>query len=150
MKKTNIKGYKIDFATNTLTMNYKFASAAKQYGSAEYELIKQIQSDFPILKIITKAGRNITTARPTKRMTYANMERYIKVYDNADELLEIFYKVKEMSKTLISPYKYVYDWFVSQFPKYKELPEKIEAKLRITPVAAPDIENYKSKLDKAS
>ena len=31
-----ITGYKIDFTTNTITMNYTFAAAAEQYGTPEY------------------------------------------------------------------------------------------------------------------
>jgi len=150
MKNEVIKGYKIDFTNHTLTMNYKFADAAKVYASPEYQLVKSIQEDFPSLRIVTKAGRNITTPRPTKRMSYVNMEKYIKIYDNAAELLEVFEMVKTASVLLKCPYKYVHDWFVMQFPKYKEVPEKIEAKFRIAPVAAPNIENYQAKLGKAA
>ena len=150
MKLSDLKGYKIDFAANTLTMNYKFAAAAKQYGSAEYNLIKQIQADFPTINIITKAGRNITTPRPTKRMKYVNMEKYIRAYENADELLKMFETVKKMSAPLKSPYKYVHDWFVMQFPDYKETPKLMEAKLHIIPIAAPRRDNYEKKDDAAA
>ena len=150
MKASNLKGYKIDFAANTLTMNYKFAAAAKQYGSAEYNLIKQIQADFPTISIITRVGRNITTPRPTKRMTYSNMEKYINAYENADELLNMFEMVKKMSAPLKSPYKYVHDWFVMQFPNYKEAPKLMETKLHIIPIAAPNLNNYEMKDDTAA
>ena len=63
------KGYKIDFASQTLTMNYKFAAASKQFGTDEYKIIKEIKADFPNLKIVTEAGRKITTPRKTKRLT---------------------------------------------------------------------------------
>ena len=37
---TNVKGYKIDFTTNTVVMNYKFAEASEKYGSPEYRLLQ--------------------------------------------------------------------------------------------------------------
>lgn len=145
MNNTIIKGYKIDFTTKTIVMNYKFSAASEQYGTPEYNMLKSIKADFPTFNIITKAGRNITTPRRTKRMTYANMETYIKVFDNAEELLQIFNRAKAMSKVLKSPYKFVYDWFITQFPKYKEVPTRTALKLTIMPKDVPNIENYEEK-----
>lgn len=138
-------GYKIDFTTNTLIMNYKFAAAAKNFGSAEYNIIKDIQADFPNINIITKAGRKITTSRPNKRLTYVNMENYIKAYDNAEELMLMFNKTKDLSKVLKSPYKYVRDWFVAQFPDYDKLQNDLNNKASICPIKILDTEKYATK-----
>ncbi|MBE7015220.1 MAG: hypothetical protein E7417_00110 [Ruminococcaceae bacterium] len=143
-KNVEIKGYRIDFGNNSIVMNYKFAAAAEVYGSPEYELLKSIRADFPSFKVFTKAGRDIKTPRKTKRMTYANMEKYINTFANASELMEMFELVKDKSAIVKSPYKYVLDWFKMQFPNYKELPEKVEIKAPIVPVAAPKVQTYKS------
>ena len=46
-RKDTTRGYKINFATNTLTLNYKFADAAfNDYGSPEYVRMKAILADF--------------------------------------------------------------------------------------------------------
>ena len=45
------------------------------------------------------------------------------VFQNADKLLAQFEVVKECSKQQPSPYKFVLDWFKTQYPKYKELPD---------------------------
>ena len=93
-RKDTTRGYKINFATNTLTLNYKFADAAfNDYGSPEYERMKAILTDFPQLKVVVEAGRKITTTRETKRLTYKNMEAYMEQFDNSDELLNMFFKV---------------------------------------------------------
>lgn len=117
-----IKGYKINFADNTFTMNYKFAAAATtQIGSAEYNILKAVKEDFPQMTIITKSGREKKSARPNKRLTYKNMETYIRAYTNdSEEALVMFEKVKNESKSAKSPYKYVSDWFKAQFPNYKK------------------------------
>ena len=142
-----LKGYKIDFVKNTLTLNYKFADAAfNDYGSPEYERMKAILADFPQLKVIVEAGRKITTTRETKRLTYKNMETYMEQFDNSEELLTMFSKVKKMSKPLASPYKYVSDWFEAQFPDFRDCPS-LEAKdAEVEVMDAPDTENYQLKL----
>lgn len=144
MKKAN--GYKIDFTTNTITMNYKFAAAAGVVGSAEYNIIKQIRIDFPGMTEIVQSGRTQKTARPNKRLTYANMKLHIEAYENSKELLEVFETVKALSKPLASPYQYVADWFTTQFPDYQKTPIFKDGKLTIAPVAIPKITEYKKKI----
>ena len=58
-----------------------------------------------------------------KNLTYKNMISYIKTLNNSEELLNNFQVVKERSHGKPSPYKYVKDWFVSQFPNYSSIPE---------------------------
>ena len=144
-RKDTTRGYKINFATNTLTLNYKFADAAfNDYGSPEYERMKAILADFPQLQVVVEAGRKITTTRETKRLTYKNMEAYMEQFDNSDELLNMFFKVKKMSKPLASPYKYVCDWFEGQFPDFRDCPD-LNANAEVDVKDAPNTENYELK-----
>ena len=113
-----IRGYSIDFANKAITMNFKFQKAAQDFGSPEYKRLKALIADFPEFTVVVSAGKKITSTRPTKRLTYANMEKYIKTYDNAEELLAKLESVKDASSPLASPYKYVRKWFVAQFPDY--------------------------------
>ena len=143
-RKDTTRGYKINFATNTLTLNYKFADAAfNDYGSPEYERMKAILADFPQLQVVVEAGRKITTTRETKRLTYKNMEAYMEQFDNSDELLNMFFKVKKMSKPLASPYKYVCDWFEAQFPDFRDCPDLEDTEVDVKD--APNTENYEMK-----
>lgn len=141
-----VTGYKLDFATGTLTINYKFAKALNDYGSPEYLRYKAILADFPDLKVICKAGRTITSTSPNKRLTYENMETHIGAYENSDELLDVFKTVKTASATVASPYKYVSDWFKAQFPDYNKAPVFKDSKLSVLPVSAPDAKEYKQKI----
>ena len=145
-----IAGCKIDFTTETIVMNYKFAAAAKEYGTPEYKLLKNILADFPNMKTVVKAGREIVKARPNKRLTYINMEKHITAHDNAADLLDVFKTVKGLSKSVASPYKYVYDWFVKQFPSYKNAPLFKNDKLTVQPIEPPKVDDYKVKLEKVS
>lgn len=148
MRNDKVTGYKLDFATGTLTINYKFAKALNDYGSPEYLRYKAILADFPDLKVIRKAGRTVTSTRPNKRLTYENMESHIRAYENADSLIDTFETVKTLSAPLASPYKYVSDWFKAQFPDYNKAPVFKDSKLAVLPVPAPDTKEYKQKISK--
>lgn len=138
-------GCKIDFTNNTLVMNYKFHSASQEYGTPENKLVKEILSDFPSLTVVVKAGREVKTPSKNKRLTYANMEKHIAAYDNSAELMDVFETVKALSKTAASPYKFVADWFVEQFPNYDKAPTFKDGKLTVLPIKTPDIKDYKIK-----
>ena len=140
------EGYKILFNENTVIMNYKFAAAAAKYGTKENVLMKSIREDFPGMAEVVISGREQLSAKTNHRLTYENMEKYIRVHENADELLEVFATVKAASTPLASPYKYVCDWFKAQFPDYKKSVVLKDGKLTVAPVKAPEIDNYKQKL----
>ena len=140
-----VKGYKLDFATNTLTVNYKFHRAMSDFGSPEYLRYKEILNDFPQLRVIVKAGRTITTTRPNKRLTYENMDSYIGCYENRDELRTAFGIVRQKSRLLASPYKYVRDWFEAQFPDYRNAVDSGVEQSAVLLVAIPDMTKYKAK-----
>ena len=142
---TKVRGYKIDFAKNTFTMNYKFAKASQECDSKEYMIFKEILNDFPNMKVIIKSGREQTKPRYNKRLTYANMERYIMTFDNAFELMEQFKTVRAKSALIASPYKYVCDWFKAQFPEYKEIPSFDKKPISKAIVPAPEERGYAKK-----
>ena len=141
-----LRGYKIDFASETLYMNYTFAEAATNPTSDEYKLLKTLREDFPNMAVVVKSGREQKKAHHNKRLTYKNMETHINAYANAEELLEVFETVKALSKPLASPYAYVHDWFVAQFPNYKQTVIFKDDKITIAPVKPPQIIEYKRKV----
>lgn len=114
-------GYKIDLAKNTLTLNYKYNRLASEYGSPEYENVHKILGDNPGMMLLVESGRKAKTPHHSRRLTYKNMERYIKAQDNAEELMTTFALVKEESKKEKSPYAFVRSWFRVQFGDLHDL-----------------------------
>ena len=139
------EGYKILFNENTVIMNHKFAAAAAKYGTKENNLMKSIRQDFPGMAEVIVSGRECNKAKPNSRLTYDNMKKHIAAYDNAAELLEVFETVKALSKPAASPYKFVSDWFVEQFPDYDKAPTFKDGKLTAVPAKIPNIKDYKIK-----
>ena len=125
--------YRIDFTKMTLTMTAEFADRAYDPSTEEYEILTRLQKDFPRLRVVRKTHRSPKTANPAKGLTYERMEKYIRLFDNADELMDLFQKVKSADRG----YQFVKAWFVKQFPHYKEVPEFKNGKLYVVPVEAP-------------
>lgn len=148
--KDAVRGYKIDFTSNTIIMNYKFAAAAERHGTPEYQMIHEIMGDFPAMRRVIRPGRRVKETAPNKRLTYVNMKCHMSAYPNADELLARFEKVRTESKSCASPYKYVADWFKTQFPGYKTASGVTASQLAVDIVEAPDKEKYKQKAGEAA
>ena len=139
------EGYKILFNENTVIMNHKFAAAAAKFGTKVNNLMKSIRQDFPGMAEVIVSGRECNKAKPNSRLTYANMKKHIAAYENATELLDVFDTVEALSKAAASPYKFVSDWFVAQFPDYNKAPAFKGGKLIAAPVKIPNIKDYKIK-----
>lgn len=73
-------------------------------------------------------------------MTYSKMEKYIRLFENSDEILETFQLVKEVAKLQSNKRGFVYRWFVAQFPNYDEIPEIRNGKLYTPVIGVPEAE----------
>lgn len=139
-----MSNYKMNFATKTLTITRAFAAMAMQPNTDEANTLTHLKSLFPDLKIAYKTC-NTTGSHPFKGMTYNKMERYIRLHENANNLLIAFSTVKEIGRTQPNAHNYVCKWFLEQFPDYREMPTlkdgKIAAVKLIDYPEAEEIEN---------
>lgn len=109
-----------DFLTNTLYVTKSYLDKAGIFGSPEYKEIKKYRDDNPNMEIkVAKRTAAKSDNRPST-VKYADMEHFIKQFpqERQKSLLERYNKVKALSKTHRSPYKYVLDWFLDYFPLY--------------------------------
>lgn len=108
-------GYKMNFATKTLTITKAFEAKAMFPNSDEANLILNMRNLFPDLKIAHKTHYS-NKPHPYKGLSYSKMEKYINCHENAPELMVSFKGVKEIAKAQNSPHNYVCKWFLTQFP----------------------------------
>ena len=113
-------GYNYDAITNTLTMTASFAKKASQLNTPEYHIIRQLRLDNPGMKI-EKATPKASSNRPVN-LTFAQMEGFIAKCANSEERLNVFEKIKALSKIQASPYAYVRKWFLNHYANYAEQP----------------------------
>lgn len=133
-----MKNYTMNFSTKTLTMTKEFATNAMIPNSEESLLLLHLQSICPNLNLAYKSNKT-TAKNPRKGLTFEKMEKYIRLYDNANELLVAFSTVKAIGDVMPNKYEYVYKWFVSQFPNYKEMPELVNGKLVAEVISFPKV-----------
>ncbi|MCL2375612.1 MAG: hypothetical protein FWC82_03730 [Firmicutes bacterium] len=114
--------YKINFATETVTISQDFAKKANVITTEEYEFLRKLTTDYPNMKVIYKKHRSPKKSNSNKGLTYDNMRRYMNTFDNSDELTEMFLKVIEKSAPQKNKYQYIKKWFLAQFPNYREIP----------------------------
>lgn len=109
-----------DFLTNTLYVTKSYLDKAGVFGSPEYKEIKKYRDDNANMEIkVVKRAAAKSDNRPVT-VKYAEMEKFIREFpqERQKSLMERYNKVKALSKTHRSPYKYVLDWFLDYFPLY--------------------------------
>lgn len=137
-----IKGYKMDFTTKTITITKEFAETALMNPESDQgKILENARSLCPDLRIAYKTHTPSKRNNTYKGMTYKKMEGYIKLYENADELLDTFNLIKKASKIQKNSYRYVLNWFLKQFPDYDKLPEIKNGKLYIIPFKPAESDN---------
>ena len=133
MSNSSRRGYKLDFATNTLTVSASFADAMNDPNSKEYQLVCQFKHDFPHLRIERKthatpsryknSDGSITKRNQRNGLTYERMERYMSALPNGADYLGAYFELREKAEAMCaSPYAVVSAWFMRQFPKFRKNP----------------------------
>lgn len=70
----------IDRENRTITITKAFNAKASIYGTQEYEELAEIQKVYPKFRLIIKAAKQKNI--PLGRITYEQMEKYIKTHDD--------------------------------------------------------------------
>ena len=119
-----MKNYSVDFASNTISITQTFAKEASQIGTEAFKTMLELR----------QLGMPITIKAPAKKkntsLTYAKMETYISLLEDAEKYQAEFKAVCAESQAMKVPYVYVSNWFKQTFPNYGKLPER-NAELKI-------------------
>jgi len=110
-----MNGYSFDALNNALTISASFAKKASKVGSLEYSIILKLRKDFPDLTIQQDAKKE-----GKKNINYTQMEDFIAMHRNKDELKAEMDKVRKLSRIQPMPYKYVKTWFENRFPYFSD------------------------------
>ena len=110
-----MNGYSFDALNNALTISASFAKKASKVGSLEYNIILKLRKDFPDLTIQQDAKKE-----GKKNINYTQMEDFIAMHRNKDELKAEMDKVRKLSRIQPMPYKYVKTWFENRFPYFSD------------------------------
>lgn len=131
----NVKGYRIDVMNRTVSITKDFARLAQDPNTQEYALYTKFIRDG--LRITKRTSRANGGFKSNRNLTYENMETYIMVQADHDNLMIEFASVKAQSKGQISPYNFVKEWFFETFPNYNDIPIYIN-QAKVAALSAPD------------
>ena len=111
---------------NQALVTKAFEKQARVFNSPEFKLWREYKAMFPEAEMVTKNIKRNTTKRTYKNLTYANMERFLKVQPNGEKLDE----KKEAASIEANPYRVVLAWFLKKYDydKYMMFFENEEAK----------------------
>ena len=120
------KNYSIDWTKRVVTITKKFAEEANEYGTPAYQTVNGFRKDgFQIS--VRKAEKR--KACPT-RLTFKQMEQYLSCLTDADDHIKGLYAIMEIAKAQNNPYEHVRQWFLKNYPNFREIP-KLNSNLQI-------------------
>ena len=90
-----MKGFKMDWNKQTVTITKAFAEEALIENSPASQVLKQLQTVCPNLKIVARTHKLSKTTNEAKGLTYEKMERYITCFEDSAEVYGQFLKVKQ-------------------------------------------------------
>lgn len=127
-------GYKLDFATKTLTITKDFNDKAQDPASTEFGILMNLQNSIPGLAVIRKTHATPTkyTSKSTgekfncnqfKNLTYKNMETFIMGLPAAEAYMNEYLFLKNYAAEVqTNGYTIIRRWFVAQFPDFRKNP----------------------------
>ncbi len=118
--KNNNTAYTFDALNLTLTVTADFAKKASTLGTSEYKTLLQFRNDYPNIKIVKRTTKSNVRHAGIK---FSQMEGFIAQCRDSKTRLEVFVKIKSLSKIQSSPYAYVKEWFLNNYANYSEQPE---------------------------
>ena len=126
-----------DYAKHAIIMTKTEAREAGKYGSDKFNELNGLRAAAPNYQImITKTPKG---NRCFARLTYADMERYIKAHnvdvtvgEETKHALEVFYELcgrdkegKKQSQMAMTTYGEVKQWFLTKYPEIENTAKRI-------------------------
>lgn len=121
MIKKMVKDVMVDYKTRKIVVSEDFYERATDPFSNEAIQFETLRNRFVGFSLEIAKKKKSTASN--KNLKYKNMEKYISVFENRDELMEMFNLAKSLSLVQPNPYNFVKGWFKEQFPNYKEMPK---------------------------
>ena len=113
---------KIDHSNRKIIlMDKKFAEHSNWVDTQEYVFLQIARADYPDYEIVERKIKKCE--KPIERykgLTYAYMERYIALHNNALENMKVYQEMKLISECHSIKYPVIKAWFLEQYPEIEE------------------------------
>lgn len=114
---------RVDFVTNTIVITKAFREEASNMDSEAYKTLSRAVEENPQMRVVVKTRSAAYNKNEYKGLTYKFMRRFIKIIDKDnlvtfEEAIEYYEDLYNESGKV---YQCVRDWFLENYPNYKEL-----------------------------
>ena len=115
---------RVDYETKTIILTKKFAKAAGILGTPEYDSMRQLRKDYPDYAVVLREIKKKDDKKSYKNLSFKAMESYIVLtFGEVSNEHETFGKVMALATCQNSPYAYVKNWFLKNYPNYDSVEE---------------------------
>ena len=135
MKNTYAGALTLNTKNFAIEMDKKFAAAAANVFSAEYEKLQEVRRAYPNYKVVTIARKEKTSG--TSGLTFEFMELYIEQHDDEEQSIMAEFKAlratDDESKALGmkgESYLMIRAWFLNTYPEVENAAAKREKLLK--------------------
>ena len=111
---------RIDFTKNEIIMSRSFEKCASIAGSEEYRRLQLVRQDYPTFSVVRRNIKKAPTKETYAGLTYAYMESYIAVHDNADANMKIYGELRLIGACHKISYPTIKKWFLETYPEIVE------------------------------
>ena len=131
--------YKIDFTTNTITLNKKFAKeASRDINSEAYRTIRTLRADYPDFKFEEKTIEKKKGKKTYAKLTFESMREHIELLEGeSSTILAKYDYLMDFYKTHAGRYAKIKAWYLEQYKdEYAAEDDKSTAADNVLPMAA--------------
>ena len=111
---------RIDFTKNEIIMSRSFEKCASIAGSEEYRRLQLVRQDYPTFSVVRRSIKKAPTKETYAGLTYAYMESYIAVHDNADANMKTYGELRLIGACHKVSYPTIKKWFLETYPEIVE------------------------------
>lgn len=116
MSKNLCAAYNYDAVNNVLNASKAFIKKASQYGTTEYNILRNLRNDNPGVTV-----EEIQKVEKGHGLTYTKMEKVIGMCRDKEVRFMVYKTVKEYSQIQPNPYQFVKKWFEENYANWNQM-----------------------------
>lgn len=139
MSKNLCAAYNYDALNNVLYASKVFVKKASQYGTTEYNTLKNLRNDNPGITI-----EEMQKVEKGNGLTYSKMEKVIGMCRDKEARFAVYETVKEYSQIQPNPYQFVKKWFEDNYANWNQM--SFDAENKFVPKTKAEMEAEAKKM----
>jgi len=116
MSKNLCAAYNYDAMENTLYVSNAFRKKASQYGTIEYNTLRNLRNENPGIRV-----EEMQKVEKGNGLNYSKMEKVISMCRDKEARFAVYETIKEYSQIQRNPYQFVKKWFEDNYANWNQM-----------------------------